>query len=128
MANDQGAGPAKRDWATPLPEGCPPDTAVATNGVLWRRSLDESDWQTAAQNNRFLGDPECERRSLSCFSEEKALRQTLKIKEAWDNGVVYAVLRPEHGVCSLPNKRKHVSLWLTRAAFDSRSTLFKRKR
>jgi hypothetical protein len=100
--------------------------AIPTSGRFWRRARNESDWENQIQKGRLLGADECERAALSCFTDEKALRQTLKIKEAWaGNGVVVADLQPEHGVCQHNTRTKHVNVWLSRAAFNARATLFR---
>lgn len=115
-----------REWAEPLPEGCPPPEAWKPEDEIYYRLVDDSDnpnprdffsVRKLKPNRNFVGVSECETLGLSVFDTLDACRGAGKLRGLRHKRVAKVALSPERGVILQTRGPAHHSWWLE-ANFD----------
>jgi hypothetical protein len=115
----------EREWPALFPPGCPPGDANPANGSYYYLVINNppnsEDMKSASERGVFLGEDECERASLSCWSDV-ASAKGLKSNVPRLRGTYIAKFRlePKHGMIKQTRSPSHHSLWL-RAQYHASS-------
>ena len=111
-------------WRDHLPENCPPDDAIPTNGVVYRfagrKNFDERDFLSYREiypEKEY--DSECIASGISIFTERAGIDRLLKripAKRRRRKRVIKGILKPEYGkMKNTPSytHKSHHTWWLT---------------
>ena len=116
-----------RGFADHVPEDCPPDSATPAEGKVYRcikrNGIQAEDFETHFENDRRPDADLCSRCALSVLRSLDEARQFRKTMPKLGRYIAEAVLRPEHGMWKLTDKRSgHINWW----PYDGveRTTLF----
>ena len=121
------------EWPDLYPEGCPPEDAEETKGVVFHLVSDDpmpkSDlYDTAYHRKSFTNLEECKRVSLSCYRDEEDLKQTRDtVPRLSDRKIARAELAPEYGKIKQTFTPSHHSLWIRDEYYDDANEWFEVK-
>lgn len=114
-----------REWAEPLPDGCPPPEAWEPQNEVYYRLVEGSS-PTARDfdshrilypKKSFEGRTECQVRSVSINSDSQKLQKLTKLNIHRNKRVAKLALPPKSGVVLQTGPPSHHSWWL-KAGFD----------
>jgi hypothetical protein len=118
--------PENSEWPAHYPADCPDPGWPDTNGTLFHFvNESDSDFKSAYDNETWVGYPECERVSLSCWDTlERAKQRRRILKKFHEHKIARIELTDAHGKMLQTGRPGHHSLWLRSAPLTQCRDLF----
>lgn len=130
MLHGSDEGHAVAEWPQHFPAGCPPKDADDLSGIVYMLVETDpptpTDMKCAVDRGSFIGQPECDRASISCARDSQHLRDLRgNSKRLRRHLIANGTFSPEHGKIKQTRGPGHYSMWLRAKYLSIGHTLFK---